>query len=83
MNNKMLSYTVAFVDGRGAAEALAHTVDGSWRNEVSRFDGTHDLAIIEIPTEQFGYFEEMLYGDENVVYYQQYLVDARSNPLEN
>ena len=71
MNNKLISYRIVFIDGRGAAEALAHTVGGSWRDEVSGFDfnGTYDMAFVDIPVDQVEYFEEMLDSDENVVNY--------------
>jgi len=57
--SKILRYQVVFIDGQAAADALARTVGGSWRN-----------GTIDIPIDQADYFEKMLETDHNVLSYQ-------------
>ena len=64
-------YRVVFKDNTGsrAVEAIAFTCDGTWSNSVNRYDGTNDLAFIEVPAENAECIEKILEEDENVVSY--------------
>ena len=67
------TYRIVFHDNSGssAVDVIAASVNGSWSNSVSRFDGEHDLAFIEVPSENAEYLETLLNGDDNVVSYAE------------
>jgi len=67
------TYQIIFVDNRGsrAVESIAATVEGSWRNSVERFDGTNDLAFVDVPERNAEYLEKLLDEDDNVISYQE------------
>ncbi len=67
----MTTYRVVFADNTGsfAVAAIAESCNGSWSNAVSRFDGQHDLAFVEVPAENAGHLEQMLDDDDNVIEY--------------
>ncbi len=65
------SYKIIFANNRGsfAANALALACDGSWRDAEPRYNGKHDLVIIDVEEENVAHLEEMLEQDENVLSY--------------
>ena len=60
----MTTFKVYFNDsenrGSFAIDAIAETVQGDWKG------GTDNFAILEVPTENEEYAEEILSGDERV-----------------
>ena len=66
----MKSYKVIFNDNSGswAIDAIATTVQGTWRNTVNNYDGQgHDIGFIDVDDEYAADLEEILKNDENVV----------------
>jgi hypothetical protein len=65
------TYRVVLASNQGsfAAAALASSAGGEFRDTVERFDGTHDLAYIDVPDDSADYLESMLDEDPNVVSY--------------
>lgn len=68
------TYRIIFNDNRGsfAVDAIAATVQGSWSNSVSNFDGEgHDLAFVTVSEVNAEYLEEILDTDDNVIEYKK------------
>lgn len=67
------TYRVVFTSNQGsfAADAIASSAGGSFRNTVERYDGKHDLAFIDVPDDSAEYLESMLDEDANVVSYRE------------
>ena len=64
------SYKIIFANqGRFAVNVLALACDGSWRDAVQRYNGKHDLAVIDVGEENAAHLEEMLDQDDNVLSY--------------
>ena len=64
------SYKIIFANqGRFAVNVLALACDGSWRDAIQRYNGKHDLAIIDVGEENAAHLEEMLDQDDNVLSY--------------
>jgi len=66
------SCRIVFADNSGsyAVSAVAGAVDGCWRNSVQRFDGEHDLAYVDVPSENAEYLKTVLEEDDNVISYE-------------
>ena len=68
-----IRYHVEMADDRGGfrSAALAESAGGTVRSTVPRFDGSHDLALIDVG-EGAGCeaLEELLDGDDNVLTYR-------------
>lgn len=64
-------YSIVFADNKGsrAVDAIAQTFGGQWSNAVSRYDGTYDKALVEVPEENVEELEEELEYDPNVISY--------------
>ncbi len=69
-------YHIEFAEDPGSfcAHSIAESVNGSVVSTTQKFNGVHDLAIIEIEDtpEVVEYLEEMLEANENVVSYRSY-----------
>ena len=64
------SYKIIFANqGRFAVNVLALACDGSWRDAILRYNGKHDLAVIDVGEENAAHLEEMLDQDDNVLSY--------------
>jgi hypothetical protein len=64
------SYKIIFANqGRFAVNVLALACDGSWRDAIQRYNGKHDLAVIDVGEENAAHLEEMLDQDDNVLSY--------------
>ncbi|SDA27259.1 hypothetical protein SAMN05216315_13252 [Nitrosospira sp. Nsp18] len=64
------SYKIIFANqGRFAVNVLALACDGSWRDAIHRYNGKHDLAVIDVGEENAAHLEEMLDQDDNVLSY--------------
>ena len=64
------SYKIIFANqGQFAVNVLALACDGSWRDAIQRYNGKHDLAIIDVGEENAAHLEEMLDQDDNVLSY--------------
>lgn len=64
------SYKIIFANqGRFAVNVLALACDGSWRVAIQRYNGKHDLAVIDVGEENAAHLEEMLDQDDNVLSY--------------
>lgn len=69
----MTRYHIDFIDDRGAfkSSALAESVGGNLRSTTRRYDGRHDLALIDMPAgADCACLESLLDADENVSYYR-------------
>lgn len=69
------TYKIIMKDNTGsrAIDSIAATVEGSWRNCVSRYDGEHDdLAFLDIAADDAEYLEDILEADDNVVEYSSH-----------
>ncbi len=70
-----IKYRVVLADNQGsfAIDSLASVVsDSHWFGTVTRFDGEHDLAHIEVPADEAEYFESVMDDDDNVIEYGTY-----------
>lgn len=57
--------------GSRASIAIAESAGGFAKNQVAAFDGTNDLAFIEVPdAESAAVLESLMDGDANVVSYK-------------
>ncbi len=67
------TYRIVFAENSGssAVDVIAAAVNGSWSDSVSRFDGEHDLAFIEVPADNAEYLETLLNCDNNVISYSE------------
>ena len=65
------SYKIVFANNQGsfAVNALSLACDGTWRDAVQRYNGKHDLAIVDVDEENVAHLEEMLKQDDNVLSY--------------
>lgn len=70
---KSKTYKIIFADNQGsfAIDTLATSCEGTWRGAVQRYNGEHDLAIIDLPAENSDYLEQLLDADDNVISYQE------------
>ena len=68
-----ITYEIVFIDNSGAlaVNAIAFSCNGSWRNAISRYDGQHDLAFIDLDSDNSEMLELMLDDDDNVISYGQ------------
>ena len=68
-----ITYQIIFAGNTGsrAVDAIASSCGGSWRNAVTRYDGEHDLAFIDVNTDNCEALESMLDDDSNVISYGQ------------
>lgn len=67
----MKTYRIVLANNSGsfAVDAIAHSVGGTWRNCVQKFDDANDLAFVDLPEENCAYLEETLESDGNVISY--------------
>lgn len=65
----MKTYKVIFKENRGCfnVASLADSVKGTWHNAVSEYDGTHDLAFVDVDDDFAPYLEELMMDDENII----------------
>ena len=66
--------------GSFAADAIATSVGGSFRDCVTRYNGEHDLAFIDCPDDNSDHLESLLDANDNIVSYSKLPwlgVDAR------
>lgn len=67
-----MRYNIEMTEDRGGfhAAALAETIGGSVISTTPKFDGTHDLAIIEFPDECEAEMDDLLERDGKVLAYR-------------
>ena len=67
------TYMIIFNDNSGseAIDAIAVTVEGSWHDTVSKYNGLHDIGFVEFPAENESYLKEILAEDDNVVEFSE------------
>ena len=67
----MKTYRIVLANNSGsfAVDAIAHSVGGTWRNCVQKFDGANDLAFVDLPDENREFLEGILEIDGNVISY--------------
>jgi hypothetical protein len=72
MENEKVTYEIILRDSRGSREfdAIAVTVQGSWHDTVSRYDGANDIGFVTLDKENAEYLESLLDADENVISYR-------------
>ncbi len=68
----IMRYHITFTDNQGnfAADAIAETVGGTVISNTDRFDGVHDVAIIDVTNCDLEHLESVLDADKNVISYK-------------